>query len=108
MNIKCSSCNSILHVDESKYKQESLIVQCPNCNQKIRVQLSIKNQTEQPAISNITQVVDETTPSIDTSNVWQNFSAVQDREIPFLMYVLFAVFLFFLGYAVFDFFIILT
>ena len=47
MEIKCSSCNKILRIDENKYNQVSILVQCPRCGQRIRVPSSTKKQIVQ-------------------------------------------------------------
>jgi predicted Zn finger-like uncharacterized protein len=42
MNIQCGKCQTVLRINEDRYLQETLIVQCPKCSQKIRVRLPVK------------------------------------------------------------------
>jgi predicted Zn finger-like uncharacterized protein len=46
MNIQCSTCSTVLRIDESKYNQGVIIVQCPKCSQKIRVQLQASKKLD--------------------------------------------------------------
>ena len=42
MEINCPSCKSILRLDETKYNEDSILIQCPKCSQKIKVELPTK------------------------------------------------------------------
>lgn len=44
MKIECAFCHSVMALDENKYDKENLLIQCPKCNQKLRVVLPKKRQ----------------------------------------------------------------
>ena len=50
MNIKCPQCTTVLWLNENEHTEKYIIVQCPKCTQKIKVQL------KKPAIHETVQV----------------------------------------------------
>lgn len=37
MNIKCPSCNKVLRIDETRFTEGKILIQCPNCSQRLSV-----------------------------------------------------------------------
>lgn len=103
MNIKCSSCNTVLRIDESKHNQETIVVQCPSCSQKIRVPIPVKNkpvQTFQATVSTKPKVENAIFQRRDVES--EPVYVETNKETSFIMYIFLAAFLFCSCYAIYD------
>jgi hypothetical protein len=45
MKVSCSNCNAVLNVADSEFVKTALLIECPNCQQRMRVSKSIVGET---------------------------------------------------------------
>jgi len=102
MKIKCSSCNTILRIDESKFNQETIIVQCPSCNQKIRVPLQTKILTGQLSDSGTKSSIEDSFRNQEIASAEVRVNLPKTNSSSLIMYILLVALLFCSCYAIYD------
>jgi|SRR5690606_23930185 len=100
MKIQCTSCKSILNLDENKYNKENLLIRCPQCSYEFRITLSKKTQVT-PTIHEEKHIAVKETREIKPSRKIQPI--ISEKISTVIIWILFCAFLMCILYMAHDF-----